>query len=194
MERYHIDEIIEMRGQDLCWYVLIYDRTTTEYLTDEIEFQNYENALCKWNETKIPFIKNHSIVVELIFAPFEDDPIFDCNEIIKTKSIEKLEKLQNKKIDIIEKNNKINDLISLKQYIKQQMVENNVIEITKYYKDKTSKKYSLKPSDVNYWIVSNYKVECPDEEYAVLNKNIFDAYDLIINWLSNGYYWEIKIC
>lgn len=75
------NEIIESRKNKLDFYVLIYNTKTTEYLND-IVFQNYEEALKKFNATNTNDV---DVVVEIIFSPKENDEEYFDNVVIRRK-------------------------------------------------------------------------------------------------------------
>lgn len=78
-----IKEIIKKRGNELDFYVLIYNTKTTEYLNDII-FQNYEEALKKFYATNANDV---DVVVEIMFSPQKDDEEYYDNVLIMRKGM-----------------------------------------------------------------------------------------------------------
>ena len=76
-----LKQIINERGNELDFYVLIYNTKTTEYLND-IFFQTYQEALEKFYVTNA---ENQDVVVELIFSPQKNDKMYCDNVIIMRK-------------------------------------------------------------------------------------------------------------
>ena len=76
-----LKQIINERGNELDFYVLVYNKKTTEYLNDII-FQTYQEALEKFYVTNT---ENQDVVVELIFSPQKNDKKYCDNVIIMRK-------------------------------------------------------------------------------------------------------------
>ena len=76
-----LKQIINERGNELDFYVLVYNKKTTEYLND-IFFQTYQEALKKFYVTNV---ENQDVVIELIFSPQTDDKMYCDNVIIMRK-------------------------------------------------------------------------------------------------------------
>lgn len=76
-----LKQIINERGNELDFYVLVYNVKTTEYLND-IVFQTYQKALKKFYVTSN---ENQDVVVELIFSPQMGDKTYCDNVIIMRK-------------------------------------------------------------------------------------------------------------